>query len=140
MQLSAEHIRSIRNTWKYFKHIDTSILGDAFYTKLFNNNPLLKSEFRGDMFVYYKKLHDFLNLAIARIERSETIEPALLEIASHQQTEFFCDRYYDEIENALIWTLAKGMGPEWSADIEKAWKLYCNILAAKIRKSATIVE
>ena len=140
MQLSADHIQSIRHTWKYFKNIDPGIFGDAFFTKLFTDNPLLKVEFNGDMSVYYQNLFDFLNMAVARIDRRESLDSAIEDMANRQQTNYLLDLHVSTLENALVWTLQKGMGPEWSDEMENAWKLYFHLLIGKIRKSATLAE
>jgi nitric oxide dioxygenase len=140
MQLSADHIQSIRYTWRYFKNIDPGIFGDAFYTKLFTDNPLLKVEFNGDISVYYQNLFDFLNMAVARIDRRESLNSAIEDMANRQFTNQLLEIHQSALEKALVWTLQKGIGPEWSVDIEYAWKLYFHLLIGKIRKCATLAE
>ena len=140
MQLSAAHIQSIRSSWRYFRNIDTCILGDAFYTKLFSDHPFLKHAFREDLSVYYKKLHDFLNLAVARIERNESMDAAIREMTDPHPFGPFHHQHLHKLEDSLIWTLQKGLGPEWTAEIEQAWKTFYQLLTGKLNNTLTIAE
>jgi hemoglobin-like flavoprotein len=140
MQLSAHQVQSIRDTWKYFRNIDALILGDAFYTKLFTDYPFLKNAFRGDMSVHYRNLHEMLNLVVGRIDSNEGINTAITAVANQKKHYEINDSHFGCFEETLIWTLGKGMGPEWTPSAEYAWRRYFKLLTGNTMKTAATVK
>jgi len=46
----------VKQTWKLFREIDPRLVGDTFYSKLFNDTPSLRRMFPKNMNDQYRKL------------------------------------------------------------------------------------
>lgn len=131
MPLTADQVRYIRNTWKYFRQIDFNVFGDALFTKLFVDYPFLKKVFRGDLSDQYYKLHHYLNTAVARIDHNDVAAEDFLTYFHPDHLPEFNATYFECLKEALIWTLQKGIGRDWLPEYGHAWSAYIQLLAEK---------
>lgn len=131
MPLTADQVRHIRNTWKYFRQIDFNVFGDALFTKLFVDYPFLKKVFRGDLSEQYYKLHHYLNTAVARIDYNDAALEEFPSCINPDNVAEFNSSCFECLKEALIWTLQKGIGRDWLPEYTQAWSDYLQLLAEK---------
>ena len=79
--MTPAQILLIKRSWNDFRRIDPIVVGDAFYSKLFTENPALKKMFPNDMETQYWKLMEMLNTLVSRLEKLETLSADLEALA-----------------------------------------------------------
>ena len=77
-----------------------------FYARLFEIAPEAKHLFTGDMMEQGKKLMDTLAVAVHHLDNLEAIVPTV---------------HYPIVGEALIWTLGKGLGDDFTPEVKEAW-------------------
>ena len=119
--LTKKEIALIKKTWNTVRKINPAIIGDVFYTKLFYDNPELRKMFPTNMGEQYKKLIDMLNIIIARLEKLDEIKGEITHMAKRHVDYGVKPENYNMVGTALLCTLQKTLGNEWTDDIRAAW-------------------
>jgi nitric oxide dioxygenase len=102
--------------------VDPKIIGDAFYSKLFADYPALRKMFPTDMEKQYVKLVDMLSSIIMHLDHQSNVDMDNLVDMSKRHVGYGVKPiHYDMVENALLWTLKKGLGSEWNQGVNDAW-------------------
>jgi hemoglobin-like flavoprotein len=120
--MTGQEITLIRRTWKIFRDIDPSVVGDAFYSRLFTYQPGLRKMFPRDMHDQYLKLMNMLSIVVGRLDKLEVINDELTAMASRHVQYGVRPAHYHIVGKALLWTLEKGLGRDWTPEVEKAWQ------------------
>ena len=117
--------------------VDPKIIGDAFYSKLFADHPALRKMFPTDMEKQYVKLVDMLTSIIMHLDYHTNVDmDKLTEISKKHVAYGVKTVHYDMVGNALLWTLKKGLGFEWSQDVNDAWtECYRSLAREMLQKS-----
>lgn len=117
-----EQIKLVKKTWKILMGIDPKIIGDAFYSKLFADQPGIRKLFPADMNQQYIKLVDMLSSIIMNLDHNPAIGLQDVVAMSKRHTDYGVKpAHYKMVGSALMWTLKKGLGSEWNQEIEEAW-------------------
>ena len=69
----------------------------------------------------YKKLVDMLNIIIARLEKLDELKGEITNMAKRHVDYGVKPEHYNMVGTALLWTLQKTLGKEWTDDIRAAW-------------------
>jgi len=112
----------VKRSWSVFQKIDPVIVADVFYAKLFADSPSLRHMFPADMSAQYIKLVDMINMIIVRLEHPSKLLGEVREMAKRHTGYGVKARHYDLVGRALLWTLEKGLGSDWTIDMQDAWK------------------
>ncbi len=109
--------------------------GAMFYAKLFELDPSVRPMFAADMGPQGKKLLQVLAVAVNGLDKLDTIVPTVQALGVRHIAYGVTPAHYDTVAAALLWTLAQGLGPSWTPDLEAAWvKTY--VLVAGTMKAA----
>lgn len=100
-----------------------------FYARLFELDPGLRLLFRGDMQEQGRKLMSMVATAVASLERLEAIVPAVRALGMRHTAYGVTEEHYATVGAALLWTLEKGLGPEFSPAVREAWTSTYSLLA-----------
>ena len=92
-----------------------------FYDRLFEIAPQVKAMFPGDMTEQRRKLMATLAVVVNGLSNLESILPAASALAQRHVTYGAKAEHYPVVGSALLWTLEKGLGDGWTADIAGAW-------------------
>jgi hemoglobin-like flavoprotein len=110
-------------------------VGRMFYDRLFSIAPEVKPLFRGDIAEQSRKLMDTLALAVGMLRDMPTLVITLEGLARRHVGYGVKDEHYDKVGEALLWTLEKGLGDAFTAQVREAWTaLY--VAVAKIMREA----
>jgi hemoglobin-like flavoprotein len=92
-----------------------------FYDRLFETAPQVKAMFPTDMTEQRKKLMATLAVVVNGLSNLESILPAASALAARHVTYGAKAEHYPVVGSALLWTLEKGLGEAWTADVAGAW-------------------
>src|SRR5258708_3934179 len=94
---------------------------EIFYNRLFETDPKLKPLFKGDMTEQGRKLMTMLGYVITNLHRIEELVPAIKDLARRHVGYGVTPKDYDTVGSALIWTLEKGLGDDFTPQTRAAW-------------------
>jgi hemoglobin-like flavoprotein len=92
-----------------------------FYGRLFDLDPALESLFKGDMAEQGRKLMQMIGVAVKGLDRLEQVLPAVRMLGARHAGYGVRERDYETVGRALIWTLTKGLGDDFTPETEAAW-------------------
>lgn len=122
MTMTKEQIILVKKSWRVFRSIDPALVGDLFYSKLFADNPSVKKMFPSDMNQQYVKLIDMLSAIVSRLEQLDTLTEEIAAMARRHVTYGVRPAHYKLVGTALLWTLERGLGTDWNAELKEAWQ------------------
>ena len=109
---------------------------DLFYGRLFEIAPQVRSMFPDDMREQKKKLMAMLGLAVANLDKPETVVPALQKLGRQHVAFGTQAAHYEPVGAALLWTLEQGLGPEFTPETRQAWVETYGIVADTMKAAA----
>ena len=107
-----------------------------FYRRLFEIDPSLQSMFRGDMAAQRRKLMVMLTAAVKGLPRLDRLIPVLQDLGRRHADYGVIESQYETVGNALIWTLEKGLGPDFTPEVREAWTTVYRVLADTMKAGA----
>ena len=92
-----------------------------FYDRLFEVAPQVRAMFPDDMTEQRRKLMATLAVVVNGLTDLETVLPAASALAKRHVTYGAAPAHYPVVGGALLWTLEKGLGSDWTPDVAAAW-------------------
>ena len=112
------------------------LLGDIFYSHLFEMDPPLKYLFPSEMNHQGEKLIAAVNQAAACLDRMETLESIMQEFGLRHAGYGVKDHHYDTAEQAFLWTVRMGLGDAFTVDVRHVWVAIYGETAAAMKCGA----
>lgn len=100
-----------------------------FYARLFELDPELRSLFRGDMQQQGAKLIAMLARAVALLDQVDTLAPTIRALGARHTSYGVVEKHYATVGAALLWTLQKGLGAEFTPAVASAWSAIYSLLS-----------
>ena len=100
-----------------------------FYGRLFEIAPAVKPLFRGDIEEQGRKLMAMLAAVVNGLGNLETILPAASALAKRHVDYGIKPADYEPVGAALLWTLERGLGAQWTPELAAAWTEAYTVLA-----------
>jgi hemoglobin-like flavoprotein len=94
---------------------------DLFYDRLFEIAPAVRPMFPANLVEQKKKLIAMLGTAVHNLHKLETIAPAVQDLGRRHKGYGVTDEHYAPVGAALLWTLEKGLGADFTSDVKVAW-------------------
>jgi hemoglobin-like flavoprotein len=133
--MTPEHIRIVQSTWVKVLPIQETA-ARLFYERLFETDPSLRALFRSDMRQQGEKLMQLIDAAVNGLSRLERIVSAIQELGRRHADYGVKDHHYDAVGAALLWTLGKSLGAEFTPKVRDAWATVYAVLATTMREAA----
>ena len=92
-----------------------------FYGRLFEIAPSVKAMFPADMTEQRKKLMATLAVVVGGLSDLPSILPAASALAKRHVGYGAKPEHYPVVGGALLWTLEKGLGDDWTPELASAW-------------------
>src|SRR3954453_5099640 len=112
------------------------VAAGLFYGRLFEIDPSLKPLFRGDMKEQGRKLMQMLAFAVKGLDRLIEILPAVQEMGRRHAGYGVKDEHYGTVAAALLWTLEKGLGADFTPEVKEAWVEVYTVLTFAMKSGA----
>ncbi len=109
---------------------------DLFYQRLFELDPGLRPLFKQDMREQKKKLMQMLAAAVHGLDDLNALVPAVRDLGAHHAGYGVQDEHYDTVGEALLWTLDKGLGEDFTPETKEAWVVVYGVLAGTMKDAA----
>jgi hemoglobin-like flavoprotein len=107
-----------------------------FYAKLFDLNPKLRGLFKGDVYEQGKKLMQVIAYAVENLDQLDEIVPEVRSLGARHAGYGVSDHDYETVGVALIWTLEKALGKDFTAPTRAAWTAVYNLLAETMKEGS----
>ena len=138
MSLTAEQKRLVRSSWALVMPIQDEA-ARLFYDRLFEIDPSTRSLFASThMTEQGKKLMHMINVAVASLERLDSIRSAVKELGRRHEGYGVKEEHYQSVGTALLWTLGQGLGEEFTPEVEEAWAETYGILTSVMKDGAAV--
>lgn len=118
--MTPEKIKLVQDSFKKVAPIAPQA-ADIFYERLFEVAPELRPMFPDDMSNQKDKLMGMLGTAVTNLHQVETIIPAVQELGRKHVNYGVKDEHYKPVGDALIYTLEKGLGDDFTPEVKTAW-------------------
>ena len=133
--MTPEKIALVRSSWQQVLPIkDTA--AQLFYGQLFELDPSLRSLFKGDMIEQGRKLMAMINTAVVSLDQLGPILGAVEDMGRRHVAYGVTEAHYDTVGSALIWTLGKGLGEQFTPAVRDAWVETYTTLASAMKQAA----
>jgi hemoglobin-like flavoprotein len=109
---------------------------DLFYGRLFEIAPQVRPLFKGDIKEQGRKLMSTIALAVGSLDKLPEIVIAVQELGRRHAGYGVKEEHYDFVGQALLWTLDRGLGPDFTPEVKEAWTAVYTILADTMKSAA----
>lgn len=137
--MTPEHIHIVQSTWAKVLPIK-AIAARLFCERLLETDPSLSCLFRSDMRQQGAKLVQVIDAAVNALSRLDRMAPLMQVIGRRYADRGVDDYHYGMVGNALLWTLDKGLGEEFTPKVRDAWATVYRELAAAMLDAAVITR
>jgi hemoglobin-like flavoprotein len=107
-----------------------------FYRRLFELDPSLRPLFRGDLVEQGRKLMQTLAWVVRGLDRLDELLPAVRALGIRHGGYGVKPAHYYTVGDALLWTLAQGLGRTFTPEVEAAWLRAYTTLADVMQAAA----
>ena len=107
-----------------------------FYTRLFDMDPGLRPLFKSDIQEQGRKLMRMIAMAVNGLDRLDELVPVVRQMGARHATYGVRNRDYDTVAAALLWTLERGLGADFTPDVRDAWIAVYGVLATTMKDAA----
>src|SRR5688572_19919764 len=118
--MTPEKIELVQSSFKKVVPI-AGTAADLFYGRLFEIAPEVRPMFPEDLKEQKVKLMGMLGTAVGNLHQLETILPAVKALGERHKGYGVTAAHYAPVGAALLWTLEKGLGSDFTPEVKAAW-------------------
>jgi hemoglobin-like flavoprotein len=136
--MTPEREQLVRDTWKRFEP-KAAEHARFFYDKLFELDPETKAMFaRANMDIQRHRLMETLGMLVSELDDAERLVSDLVVLGRRHGAYGVRDSDYDAAGVALLWTLERALGPEFTAEARSAWTEAYTTIATVMRRISAV--
>ena len=135
--MNPKQISAVRNTFAMLVPQADNV-ARLFYARLFELDPQLRPLFKADMAEQRSKLMAMLGAGVSGLDRLDTLAPVLRQLGARHVTYGARDDHYGTVGEALLDTLARGLGDAFTPETRAAWTEAYTLIAATMRAGAAV--
>ncbi len=136
--MNPEQIELVQSSFEKIRPI-APVAAELFYNRLFELDPSTKDLFKGDIKEQQRKLMDTLEIMAKGLSVQEVILPALRELGKRHVGYGVKPEHYATVGSALLWTLEKGLGEEFTPAVKEAWSEAYGLMTSVMQEAAADV-
>ncbi len=133
--MNTDQIKLVQNSFEKVRPISETA-AKLFYKRLFELKPSFKSLFKGDMKTQGIMLMKMLDYVVTGLDEPDKIVPAIKDLGKRHVGYGVKEEYYETIGEALLWTLEKGIGEDFTQDVKEAWAEAYKLLSDTMKSAA----
>jgi hemoglobin-like flavoprotein len=109
-----------------------------FYERLFEIDPSTRPLFRStDMPEQRRKLMQVIGVAVNGLDRVDETLAVVAELGKRHAGYGVTEEHYNSVGDALLWTLEKGLGDQFTPSVKEAWATVYGLLAGTMKGAMT---
>lgn len=136
--MTPEQVSMVQDSFKKVAPI-ASTAADLFYDRLFTIAPEVRPLFPDDLAEQKKKLMAMIGTAVTNLHQVDKIIPAVEDLGRRHVGYGVTDKHYEPVGAALLWTLEKGLGDDFTPPLKAAWTEAYMTLAGVMKAAAAKV-
>ena len=109
---------------------------DLFYSRLFEIAPQLRAMFPKDLKEQKAKLMAMIAAAVGGLHDLHTLVPHVKALGARHSGYGVTVAHYAIVGDALMWTLERGLGDEYTPEVRSAWAKVYGVLAGTMQAGA----
>jgi hemoglobin-like flavoprotein len=86
-----------------------------------------------------RKLMRMIGMAVNGLDRLDELMPAVRQLGIRHAGYGVTDDHYGTVAAALLWTLERGLGADYTPAVEEAWTTVYSVLATTMKDAAASV-
>jgi hemoglobin-like flavoprotein len=133
--MNRENIALVKTSWQQVLPIQDTA-ASLFYGRLFELDPSLRGMFRGDMVEQGRKLMTMITMVVTSLDNLAPLLGAVEDLGRRHVAYGVTEAHYDTVGSALLWTLGKGLGEQFTPPVEAAWLEAYTTLASAMKQAA----
>lgn len=137
--MTPEQIHLVRTTFAPLKPV-AGRTARWFYDRLFIIDPTLRPMFKGSLKDQGRKLMATLAFVVGHLDRPAQLLPAVEALGRRHAGYGVQAMHYAAVGDALLWTLAKVLGPDFTPEARAAWLAAYVLLADVMQQAAANAE
>jgi hemoglobin-like flavoprotein len=129
--LTAEEIGHVRSSFDMV-FANASDMTTTFYNRVFELAPECRPMFRDDMDVLKRDFIATLAVLVGSLDQMTGLMSSTDILGRNHARYGVKPEHYPVVGEALLWTLARGLGPQWTDEVEQAWRKVYGIIAQRM--------
>ncbi len=134
--MTPEQVAMVQESFKKVVPI-AGTAADLFYGRLFEIAPEVRPLFPEDLKEQKKKLIGMLATAVTNLHQVDKIMTAVQDLGRRHVAYGVTAQQYEPVGAALLWTLEKGLGDDFTPPVKEAWTETYITLAGVMQNAAT---
>ena len=130
--MTSQDIALIQNSYRQLIHVSDQA-GTVFLARLFELDPSFRALFQGDLHTQSSQMIQALRYFVTCLDQLPQTVAALRQAGLEHSHELLPESRYQHFCDALIWTLAKCLGRNFTEEVAVAWGKAYWILAESMR-------
>ncbi|MDT9000680.1 globin family protein [Paucibacter sp. APW11] len=139
MQFSPAHVNLVRSSFAQLEPIAAQAAA-LFYKNLFDAQPALRTLFLSPIGEQGMRLMQMLAAAVALLDQPEQLRPILHKLGARHQGYGVQDWHYAAVGEALLKTLAQGLGESFGAQQRQAWSQVYAFISHTMQEPARLAH
>jgi hemoglobin-like flavoprotein len=111
------------------------VVAELFYQRLFELDPALRSQFKGDLDQQRAKFLQMISATVHGLDRLDALLPVLRELGTRHVALGVRDEHYGAVATALLWTLEKALRGDFTPEVKAAWIMTYGVLSQTMREA-----
>jgi hemoglobin-like flavoprotein len=103
-----------------------------FYDRVFELAPDFRPLFPADMSVLKQDFISKLAVLVGSLDHTTGLLAGADLLGRNHQGYGVKPEHYPVVGEALIWSLARGLGPHWTDEVEQAWRKVYGVIAQRM--------
>ncbi|MGJ4889603.1 globin family protein [Bradyrhizobium sp. HKCCYLRH3099] len=129
--LTAEEIGHVRSSFDMV-FANASEMTSTFYDRVFELAPECRQLFPADMEVLKRDFIATLAVLVGSLDKMTGLLSSTDILGRNHARYGVRPEHYPVVGEALLWSLSKGLGPQWTEDVENAWRKVYGIIAQRM--------
>jgi hemoglobin-like flavoprotein len=133
--MSPEQVALVKQTWRKVEPMSDAA-AELFYHRLFEIDATAWPLFRQvDLGEQKRKLVAALATVVQGLDDPQAVGPVVSALGRRHARYGVRDSHFEAVGKALLWTLARGLGSDWTPAAEAAWTQAYAIVADAMRSA-----
>ncbi|MBW7962464.1 globin family protein [Bradyrhizobium sp. BR 10261] len=129
--LTAEEIVGVRSSFDMI-FANATDMTTAFYDRIFELAPEFRPMFPADMSVLKQDFISKLAVLVGSLDQATGLLSGADMLGRNHLRYGVKPEHYPVVGEALLWSLARGLGPHWTDELEQAWRKVYALIAQRM--------